>query len=64
MSKEIDVSLDGVDRDAPQHSRYGPRGHAARLVDDLRELKQMTESDILHYTGTPRGTARNTNRER
>jgi hypothetical protein len=53
MSNEIDVSLDGVDRDAPQNSRYGPRGHAAQIMDDLRELEAMSEADLRHYCGNP-----------
>lgn len=57
-------ALDGIDPDAPQNSRYGPRGHAARLAEDLRELDNMSKDDIIRYCGTPRGTARNTNRKR
>jgi hypothetical protein len=59
MNKEIDISLVGVDRDAPQHSRYGPRGHAARLVDDLRELEAMAPADLRHYCATPGGSRHN-----
>jgi len=50
---EIDHSMDGQDPDQPQNSRYGPRGHAARLVEDLRELERMNEADVRHYTSTP-----------
>lgn len=59
MSNEIDISLDGVDRDSPPHSRYGPRGHAARLVDDIRELEQMNEADLRRYCATPGGSKGN-----
>lgn len=48
MNQAIDVSMDGIDPDAP---RYGPRGHAARLVDDIRELESMSEADLRHYSG-------------
>ena len=56
--------LDGIDPDAPQNSRCGPRGHADRLAEDLRELDGMSKDDIIRYCGAPRGTARNTNRKR
>lgn len=52
--------LDGIDPDAPQNSRCGPRGYA----EDPRELDNMSKDDIIRYCGAPRGTARNTNRKR
>ncbi len=30
-----------------------PLGAARRLVDDYRELEQMSEADLKHYAGTP-----------
>ena len=43
---------DGIDPDAPRNSRYGPRGYAAMLAEDLRELDSMNEADVKHYGGT------------
>lgn len=65
MSNEIDVSLDGVDRDSPQNREHHPVSWQARqLCQDLADLKAMSESDLKHYANTPRGMARNGNRER
>ena len=44
-------ALDGIDPDAPQNSRRGPRGYAAMLAEDLRELDSMSEADKKHYSG-------------
>lgn len=41
---------DGTDPDQPM--RLGPRGHAARLMDDYRELDSMNEADVRHYCDT------------
>ena len=41
---------DGIDPDAPRNSRRGPRGYAAMLAEDLRELDSMNEADIKRYS--------------
>ena len=53
MSNEIDVSLDGVDRDCPENPRQHRklRREMRALVDDLTELAQMSESDLRRYCG-------------
>ena len=54
MSEETDVSLDGVDRDAPENREYHPVSWQARMLcDDYAELEQMSEADLKHYAGTP-----------
>ena len=50
--------MDGTDPDN-MAARPGPRGQAARLVDDYRELEQMSEADVRHYCATPGGARRN-----
>jgi hypothetical protein len=50
--------LDGSDPDNLK-ARPGTRGHAARLVDDLRELERMNEADKRHYASTPGGSKGN-----
>jgi hypothetical protein len=50
-----DHRFDGVDPDSPRNyprSLYYPI--ASDLVDDLRELRQMTEEDKMRYSSTPR----------
>lgn len=51
MSNEIDVSLDGVDRDNPEQRPRSTRyPKAERLLFDHRELEQMSEADLRHYS--------------
>ncbi len=51
MSNEIDISLDGVDRDNPeQRPRSARYPKAERLLFDHRELEAMSESDKRHYS--------------
>ena len=61
MSREIDISLDGVDRDNPEARPTERRTWLDRsdwlacqnLVADLAELRQMSEADRKHYAEIP-----------
>jgi len=53
---EIDISLAGCDPDSPEtqelRREYRPVSWQARLlVDDLAELRQMSEADVHRYCG-------------
>ena len=58
MIDMTDHRMDGTDPDN-MAARPGPRGQAARLVDDLRELESMSEADLRHYCAAPGGSRRN-----
>lgn len=53
--------LDGIDPDAPQtrHGRSVRFPAASNLVDDMQELRQLTEADKKHYASTPGGSRHN-----
>lgn len=53
MNQAIDVSMDGIDPDAPQnrHGRSYRYPEAANMVDDLQELKLLDEADLRRYSG-------------
>jgi hypothetical protein len=60
-----DHRLDGVDvDDARNYPRSTYYSIASDLVDDLRELRQMTEEDKMRYSKSYRGKPLNANRKR
>lgn len=54
-------ALDGIDPDAPQNRRIGGKDWqwCADAVQDMKALREMSESDVRHYCATPGGSRHN-----
>jgi hypothetical protein len=60
-----DFSRDGDDPDRHTRRIGGSDWQwCADAVQDVKALREMSESDVRHYAGTPRGKPLNDNRKR